>query len=90
MAAAAFSLQEDVAVLGGAATVPAARRSGAQTALLHYRLSQAAAAGAHAAVVTAAPDSGSARNLTRDGFTMHIRHSWKQDESATRAISDIL
>jgi hypothetical protein len=77
VAAAAFSVHGHVAVLGGAATVPAARRSGAQTALLHYRLSQAAAAGAHAAAVTAAPDSASARNLARAGFTMHSRHSWK-------------
>jgi hypothetical protein len=83
VAAAAFSLHGNVAVLGGAATVPAARRSGAQTALLHYRLSQAAADGARAAAVTAAPDSASARNLARAGFTMHSRPSWKQDESAT-------
>jgi hypothetical protein len=90
VAAAAFSLHGDVAVIGGAATVPAARRSGAQAALLRYRLDQAAAAGAHAAAATAAPDSASARNLARSGFTMHSRYSWKQDESATRAISDVL
>jgi GNAT superfamily N-acetyltransferase len=81
VAAAAFSLHGDGAVLGGAATVPEARRSGAQTALLHHRLSQAAAAGAHAATATAAPDSASARNLARAGFTMHSRPSWKRQES---------
>ncbi|MGH3276183.1 MAG: GNAT family N-acetyltransferase, partial [Streptosporangiaceae bacterium] len=76
VAAAAFSVHGDVAVLGGAATVAGARGSGAQTALLHYRLSQAAAAGAQAATVTAAPASVSARNLARAGFTMHSRCSW--------------
>jgi hypothetical protein len=82
VAAAAFSRHGEVAVLGGAATIPAARRSGAQTALLHHRLSQAAAAGARAATVTAAPGSASARNLARAGFTLHSRAGWKRDESA--------
>jgi hypothetical protein len=82
VAAAALSRHGEVAVLGGAATIPAARRSGAQTALLHHRLSQAAAAGARAATVTAAPGSASARNLARAGFTLHSRTGWKRDESA--------
>ena len=78
VAAAAFSVHRNVAVLGGAATVPAARRSGAQTALLRHRLSQAAAAGAESAAVTAAPESASARNLARVGFKMFRRHGWQQ------------
>lgn len=76
VAAAAFSMHGNVAVLGGAATVPAARGSGAQTALLHHRLNQAAAAGAVAATATAAPESASVRNLTRIGFDVHGRPGW--------------
>jgi GNAT superfamily N-acetyltransferase len=76
VAAAAFSMHGQVAVLGGAATVPAARGSGAQTALLHHRLDQAAAAGADAATATAAAGSPSARNLARIGFDVHYRLGW--------------
>jgi hypothetical protein len=78
VAAAAFSIHHHVAVLGGAATIPAARRLGAQAALLHHRLNAAAAAGARAATATAAPESASARNLARAGFTMRLRHGWEQ------------
>lgn len=78
VAAAAFSVHRNVAVLGGAATLPAARRSGAQTALLRHRLSQAAAVGAESAAVTAAPQSASARNLARVGFKMLRRYGWQQ------------
>lgn len=76
VAAAAFSMHGRVAVLGGAATVPAARGSGAQTALLHHRLDQAAAAGADAATATAAAGSPSARNLARIGFNVRYRLGW--------------
>jgi GNAT superfamily N-acetyltransferase len=76
VAAAAFSMHGKVAVLGGAATVPAARRSGAQAALLHHRLNQAAAAGANAATATAAPESVSVRNLARIGFDVRYRPGW--------------
>jgi GNAT superfamily N-acetyltransferase len=76
VAAAAFSMHGNVAVLGGAATVPAARGSGAQAALLRHRLNQAAAAGADAATATAAPESASVRNLARIGFDIHCRPGW--------------
>jgi hypothetical protein len=76
VAAAAFSMHGNVAVLGGAATVPAARGAGAQAALLHYRLNQAAAAGADAATATAAPESASVRNLARIGFDVRFRPGW--------------
>ncbi|MCC2333875.1 GNAT family N-acetyltransferase [Cellulomonas wangsupingiae] len=76
VAAAAMSLHDDVAVLGGAATLPTHRSCGAQTALLHSRLAAAAAAGARGAVATAAPGSPSVRNLARNGFTVHLRRSW--------------
>jgi GNAT superfamily N-acetyltransferase len=81
VAAAAFSVHRHVAVLGGAATLPAARRLGAQTALLHHRLSQAATAGAETAVATAAPESASARNLARAGFDVHLRQGWERREA---------
>jgi hypothetical protein len=74
--AAAFSMHSRVAVLGGAATVAAARGSGAQTALLHHRLNQAAAAGADAATASAAPQSASVRNLARIGFEVCFRPGW--------------
>lgn len=76
VAAAAFSMHGTVAVLGGAATVPAARGSGAQAALLRHRLNQAADAGADAATATAAPQSASVRNLARIGFDIHSRPGW--------------
>ncbi|MEP7024556.1 MAG: GNAT family N-acetyltransferase [Actinomycetota bacterium] len=76
VAAAAFSVHRDVAVIGGAATLPEARGRGAQLALLGHRLSQAAETGAQAAMVTAAPGSASARNLARTGFVMRDRMSW--------------
>jgi hypothetical protein len=76
VAAAAFSMHGNVAVLGGAATVPAARRSGAQAALLHHRLKQAAATGADAATATAAAESASVRNLARIGFDVRYRPGW--------------
>src|ERR1022692_153418 len=78
VAAAAFSLHHHVAVLGGAAPIPAARRLGAQAALLPHRLNAAAAAGARTATATAALESASARNLARAGFTMRLRHGWEQ------------
>jgi hypothetical protein len=77
VAAAAFSMHGNVAVLGGAGTVPAARRSGAQAALLRHRLNQAAAAGADAATATAAPGSASVRNLARVGFNVRYRQGWE-------------
>jgi GNAT superfamily N-acetyltransferase len=77
VAAAAMSLHGEMAVLGGAATLPTARGCGAQLALLHHRLQQAAHAGCAAATATAAPDSPSLRNLTRAGFTVRLRAGWR-------------
>jgi GNAT superfamily N-acetyltransferase len=64
------SLEIDDAVgwVGGAATTPALRNSGVQTALLHERLALAAAAGCDLVAATALPMGGSARNLLRNGF----------------------
>ena len=62
------------AVLGGAATVPAYRRRGIQTALIRARLDIARRAGCGLAVVTADPGSISGRNCERTGFQMVCNH----------------
>jgi ribosomal protein S18 acetylase RimI-like enzyme len=59
-----------VAQLTGAATAPAHRRRGVQTALLSARLSDAAAAGCDVAVVTTQPGSKSQQNVQRRGFDL--------------------
>ncbi len=59
-----------VAQLTGAATRPAHRRRGVQTALLAARLADAAAAGCDIAVVTTQPGSVSQHNVQRRGFDL--------------------
>ena len=61
---------EGIAQLTGAATAPAHRRRGVQTALLSARLADAAAAGCDIAVVTTQPGSKSQRNVQRQGFDL--------------------
>lgn len=61
-------ISEGVAQLTGAATVPAYRRRGVQTALLATRLADATRAGCDIAVVTTAPGSKSQQNVQRRGF----------------------
>ena len=67
---ASFRLAEGVAQLTGAATAPAHRRQGVQTALLSARLADAAAAGCDIAVVTTQPGSKSQQNVQRRGFDL--------------------
>jgi GNAT superfamily N-acetyltransferase len=67
---ASFRLAEGVAQLTGAATAPAHRRRGVQTALLSARLADAAAAGCDIAVVTTQPGSKSQQNVQRRGFDL--------------------
>jgi ribosomal protein S18 acetylase RimI-like enzyme len=67
---ASFRLAEGVAQLTGAATAPAHRRRGVQTALLSARLADAAAAGCDVAVVTTQPGSKSQQNVQRRGFDL--------------------
>ena len=67
---ASFRMAEGVAQLTGAATVPAHRRRGIQTALLSARLADAAAAGCDIAVVTTQPGSKSQQNAQRQGFDL--------------------
>jgi len=59
-----------LAQFAGAATAPAHRRRGVQTALLSARLADAAAAGCDIAVVTTVPGSKSQQNAQRQGFDL--------------------
>jgi ribosomal protein S18 acetylase RimI-like enzyme len=59
-----------IAQLSGAATLPAYRRRGAQTALLTVRLAAAARAGCDLAVITTQPGSKSQENAQRQGFEL--------------------
>jgi GNAT superfamily N-acetyltransferase len=61
-------ISEGVAQLTGAATAPAHRRRGVQTALLAARLADAVRAGCDIAVVTTQPGSKSQQNVQRRGF----------------------
>ncbi len=67
---ATMRISEGVAQLTGAATVPAHRRRGVQTALLSARLAAAAAAGCDVAVITTQPGSKSQQNAQRQGFDL--------------------
>jgi GNAT superfamily N-acetyltransferase len=67
---ASFRLAQGIAQLTGAATAPAHRRRGVQTALLSARLADAAAAGCGIAVVTTQPASKSQQNVQRRGFDL--------------------
>jgi ribosomal protein S18 acetylase RimI-like enzyme len=67
---ASFYLSGSIAQLTGAATLPAHRRRGIQTALFSTRLLDAAAAGAEIAVVTTQPGSKSQQNAQRRGFDL--------------------
>jgi ribosomal protein S18 acetylase RimI-like enzyme len=67
---ASFHNAEGIAQFTGAATAPAHRRRGVQTALLSARLADAAAAGCDIAVVTTQPGSKSQENVQRRGFDL--------------------
>jgi GNAT superfamily N-acetyltransferase len=68
--AASLRIAEGVAQFAGAATAPAHRRRGVQTALVGARLADAAAAGCDLAVVTTPPGSRSQANVQRRGFDL--------------------
>jgi GNAT superfamily N-acetyltransferase len=69
---ASLQMLDGVAWLGGAATIPAWRGRGVQTALIQHRLRLAAEAGVGIAAATAVPSGASARNLGRLGFS-HVQ-----------------
>jgi GNAT superfamily N-acetyltransferase len=65
-----FRMADGVAQFVGAATAPAHRRQGVQTALLSARVADAAAAGCDVAVITTQPGSKSQQNAQRRGFDL--------------------
>jgi predicted GNAT family acetyltransferase len=67
---ATLRLTEGIAQLTGAATVPAHRRRGVQTALVSARLADAADAGCDVAVIITQPGSKSQQNAQRQGFDL--------------------
>ena len=67
---ASLRMAHGVAQLTGAATAPAHRHRGVQTALLSARLADAAAAGCDIAVITTQPGSKSQQNAQRRGFDL--------------------
>ncbi len=67
---ASLRLCDGVAQLCGAATLPAHRRRGVQSALLRARLNDAAGEGCDIAVMTTQPGSKSQENGLRQGFTL--------------------
>ena len=78
IAAASLSIHDGVALLAGASTIPAARRRGAQRALLDARLRFAVERGCTVAMMGAAPGSRSQRNAERSGFRIaYTRIKWQ-------------
>jgi GNAT superfamily N-acetyltransferase len=72
-----LALKNGIALLGGASTLPAERRQGAQAALLQARLEHAAKLGVELAMVVAGPGSSSQRNAERKGFRpVYVRSKW--------------
>ncbi|MGN6793155.1 MAG: GNAT family N-acetyltransferase [Streptosporangiaceae bacterium] len=67
---ASVGMTDGIAQMAGAATAPAHRHRGIQTALLAARLADAAAEGCDIAVVTTQPGSVSQRNVQRSGFDL--------------------
>jgi ribosomal protein S18 acetylase RimI-like enzyme len=68
--AATLRFDEGLAQLCGAATLPAFRRRGIQTALLHRRLADAFHGGCDLALMTTQPGSKSEENGRRQGFQL--------------------
>lgn len=72
---AALRFDDGIAQFSGAATLPAFRRRGVQTALLRVRLAEATRARCDAAVVLTQPASRSQQNVQREGFALlYSRH----------------
>lgn len=80
VATGAMSIHDGVALLAGASTLPAARRRGAQAALLAARLAEAVRLGCDLAMMAAAPGSTSQCNAERQGFRVaYTRTKWRRD-----------
>jgi hypothetical protein len=79
IASAALNLSNGTALFAGAATIPSARRRGAQLGLLNARLAFAAVRGFDLAMVVAQPGSASQRNAERQGFRpVYTRAKWQR------------
>ena len=65
-----FRITDGIAQLAGAATAPAHRRHGVQSALLAARLADARTAGCDVAVIVTQPGSKSQQNAQRRGFDL--------------------
>jgi len=88
IATAALNITNGTALLAGAATIPAARRRGAQLALLHARLAFAAARDIDLAMVVTQPGSASQRNAERQGFRpVYTRAKWQRSRRASSTTS---
>lgn len=80
---------DGLAQLAGAATLPAQRRRGVQSALLRARLVDAARSGCDLAIVTTQPASKSQENVHRAGFSLlyaraiMVRHPTPTDAVTT-------
>jgi GNAT superfamily N-acetyltransferase len=78
IATAAMTICQGVALMAGASTIPAARKQGAQNALLNARLQHAFAQGCDIAMMCALPGSASQRNAERQGFRIaYTRIKWQ-------------
>ena len=67
---ASMCMNDGVAILCGAATIPSHRRRGVQAAFLERRLALAHDQGCDVAIVTTAPGSKSQQNVQRRGFQL--------------------
>lgn len=78
VAAGMLFVNQDVALLAGASTIPEKRRQGAQLALLSARLRYAAERGCTLAMMCAAPGSQSQKNAEKQGFRIaYTRAKWQ-------------
>ena len=77
LAAGGFQIYDEICILAGAATVPHARRMGAQNALLSARLRYAMDHGCKIAMMCALPGSQSQKNAQKNGFNIaYTRIKW--------------
>lgn len=79
--AAGITVHGEVAVLGGASTLPMRRGRGVQARLIDHRVRWAAEAGCALAVATVRPASVSESNLRRAGFRIHRCATWAKPPS---------
>jgi len=77
-AAGVLCMHEGVALFGGAATIPAMRKRGLQTALMQERMRYASDHSCDLAMMAALPGSDSQRNAERSGFRIaYTRTKWQ-------------